>query len=282
MLVIKNGQILQQIYNDNLKIQELKPLENSLNHYYNESLIFSEDLNLEGFFDALYPHFKQLDVDFIAYTNGFTLKEYYEDLKKEINPEENNKEISHIEFYHCYCIHSHLDLMSGKTEITVDDYTSYHGKNVNPEECNYSLSLSGLNSLKHLKLTLEKSYDIHMYDFEATEKHKILVKDVIKDWNLHEILASFLNELTFHGHPQDIKNFSESLEISSEELKTALDNDEEVSIPIESLLITWLEEDLKKAEEQQNFEACERIKNKIQQHRDDLKDYEEKDKEEKS
>lgn len=270
MIIIKNNQILQEVWNDNLEIHELKDLDKPLNYFYNESLKFDELLNLEGFFDALSPHFNLLDIDFIAYTRGFTLKEYYDELKTQPNSECNNSEIKCIQFYKCYNMHSYMDLMTGKVEITVDDYVSYHGKNVDPKECNYGLSFSGLNNIKYLPITLEETYDICIFDSEATEKFKTLVKGVIKDWNLHEVLVAFLNELTFHGHPSDSKAFSESLDVSSEELQQAIERGEEVGEPIESLLITWLEADLKKAVESQNFEACERIKNKIKKHKEDL------------
>lgn len=266
MIIIKNGEILIQQWNQNVKNTITKTIDLDLNHYYSELVTFDPELTLEGFFDAIYPWFFKLEKDFQSYTHDVKIQEFYDQLKKDAT---DVAEFSEIEFYYFYSISVHKDLISNTKINSVDAMARFHAIDSDTQMPNYSVAFTDLNNIKHIKVKLRDKYDIWCMDPDLDNFNQvILAKDLIHTYTLHEILSTFLMELTYFGSLDDMKTFEESVINKFDELR---DNDTKFEIvPIEHILIENLQKELQEATDDENYEACVRIKAKIDEYMADL------------
>ena len=99
-IIFHSGFVVVNEYNDNLKTRTDSPLEvEEFERYYNSPVKFSEDLTVEGFMSALKPYYEKIDHQFIAFTGGFEVEKFYEQMllpMEDWKKEEGDKdEISH-------------------------------------------------------------------------------------------------------------------------------------------------------------------------------------------
>lgn len=146
---------------------------------------------------------KDIDFLFQAYTRGFLLQPFFEEM---LLPENSGREskISELEFSWSADVYNEKEF--GKPLYSITDYVSISGM-VKGEKAKYSMSFTPLNEIKEATFKLNKNYKISYFKTgEIWEENKkpedILFFKGIKTLTLQDFLGAFLNEISFSGYPE--------------------------------------------------------------------------------
>jgi UvrB/uvrC motif len=247
-------------YNDDLKIYQLKKLENDqLELHYNWNVTFEDNLTVADFMHCLQPFFKKIDTQFIAYTKGFELMHYYTQMNKPNTKKKEKDEIDFMEMYWNAEVSEYENVEDGKTETDYSYYASYHGVSTK-EKYNFSFSLTPINEWKHYPFKLNETFTCTFYG--KNKKGKMTAKKLFtytKHFTLYELIRYFVYELTYMGYTDDIIDKGHRFEQQVNEIK----NQNFKSFSIDDMMIESYENDLQKAIEEERFEAAQRLQNKI-------------------
>lgn len=253
-------------YNENLKSRTDELIEvEDFEYHYDDYVEFDDNLTVEDFLTILNPFYEKIDQNFIAYTRGFKLLHYFEQMHKPVK--ENNKDyddgITHIELHWICSLSEHENLLKGCIESDYEFYSSYHGI---AKDCTYSLGFSPINEWKHYPIKLNKDFEcqrtyyIENEDGEDEIKMETLFKST-KEWTLFEVLKCFFFEMTWFGYTDSIEEHRDEMTKISDEIDSG--ECETTELNFDEWKIEFLENDLKTAHETENYAAIERITNKI-------------------
>ena len=251
----KNGLFTSE-YDDNLKINKLTPIEN-LRYHYNDILVLSPGLTYGEVMSVLESHKDILETDFIADTRGWPLQPYFDWIKEE---KTEDLDFKHIDFEWINDCHSYMDRKRGVKETNLWTYLSMGAKG--NDGINYSLSFTSMNNLKDVPVVLTKECDLSIFDSEKGEMVNLL--KYTHETKLREFIAALLSEITFYGDPENIKKQKEELVERSDELENLTPEElVEATTPWEVVQLGWLEDELKEALTEENYEWAGRVRDEI-------------------
>lgn len=285
-IIFEHGIILVNEYNDNLKTRVNKLLEvEEFESFYNSPVKFSENLTVEGFMEALRPFYDKIDQHFIAFTGGFKLQKFYEQMILPAegweNEERDKDEISHVE------LHWHAEVFEWDDDVNSKHYSdfSYRGDYSGiPKEKDgpyFSFSLSPMNNWKHYNFRLNEEIKCYHFgsDVDRTEDGEMKVLFTSrKSWTLFDVIKFFFSELTFHGYPESTQEIRESMEEFSKSIEETLERGEEIEgVSMDEFMLGIYEDDLKEAEKIENYEGMKKIQEKIDKLKKKIQDESESD-----
>jgi hypothetical protein len=184
---------------------------------------------------------KNVDLVFMAYSRGFKIAPYYQEIIEPIIKEVANK-IDYLEFSWVGSLHNSVEF--GKPKYEMSDYVHITGK-VNNSKENYGFGLDYLNEIKDATFKLDNKIEFKITDYgdiwdeNRKTKTKIFFKGT-KPFVFENIIGAFINEITFYGSKQNKLKFIESLEKSSEEVKLG------GGTPHEVVQLKWNKDSLKR------------------------------------
>jgi len=260
-IIFKNGAIFVETWDSDSQSYTTEPLgEDGIRWSYNDEVEFDKELTIEGFMNALEPHFEVIDEHFAAYNRGFKSRHYYEQMQKP-GDDDSEEDITHIEFYWSYELQEYVNYRTGKKDSNLEVYASFHGKGKN--DINYSFSMSPINNWKHYLFKLNTN--IKCVKFNRDEKSGLAdwttVFETTKPFTLYEILQYFLFEITFYGYTETIEEVADKLSKISDGIVGG-----GMGFVIEDINkweIDTLKKELKGAEESDDFESAIRIRDRI-------------------
>ena len=202
------------------KKKEFLPIEKPLSYYLNEYPKIEKGFTLGDLMEILKQNEVAVDLLFMAYTRGFVLGAYYQEMQLESLKQDKSK-IAEIEFGWRTDIENTKEF--GKPKYELSEYVNITGR-VKDETTNYSLSFVSLNELKDATITLNKNIHYNYYDLgdKWDEDRKIVDKTFfkgIRNFTLRDIIGAFLNEITFYGYPEQADEMASDLEKRSKNFK---------------------------------------------------------------
>lgn len=258
MVVFENGKLLLEEFNENTQSNQRDKISvEDFEWFYNTTVSFDDSLTVEGFIQALHPFFEKIDTQFIAYTRGYKLIEFYNQMllkKREFDDEEEN--VSHIEMYWGIDLFDWEDLVHSEQHSDFNIFGSFRGVSKKEEDGFFGFSLIEINEWKHYKFVLNENVECFQQGNE--NEYKSLFKSK-KTWTLHDIISNFVYELTFYGYPSDAENIR--LELGERAIN--IESGEVDLIPFEKIQLEWLEKDLEEARKIENYEGMKKIQDKI-------------------
>lgn len=197
---------------------------------------------------------EEVDEVFASYTANMKLRDFYEEVKKSPNKEAGLDDIE---------IRRTLDYLKDKKEFKEGTKVTGFSDNDNTP---YAIDFLSLNNIKNANIKLNENFSIEAHDDPDANPNKkrksFLLKNVKKDFLLHEVIGGFLFEITFYGHPniRDQKE-SEMLEASME-----LDGhkkEEGIYTTKNQNWLKTLKEELSELEEEEKYEEAGDIKEDV-------------------
>lgn len=252
-VIIKNGELLQVEFNENLKaeVTTIVAVEDFEKCYAHEVEMHPE-LTVGGFMQALKPYFGKIDPQFIAYSHGYFMQHYYDQMSK---PREyDNDDIAIVEFYWHAELYEHDDLEKGRPVSELSIHVDYHG--VSKDKTYYGFGLSPINNWQHYPLALNETFVIRSFKAPYTD---ILKSE--KKFSFHELLRTFIYELTWHGYTDTIDELSKHMKSIGEKIEAG--TADLVPLDLDALQLNHLETELEQALTEQNFEWAMRVRDKI-------------------
>jgi len=259
LIIIRNGKIFENSYNDNLGIyQEKEITKEEFARFYSREVKFEEGLTVEGFMNAMHPFFDVIESHFVAYTGGFPLQQYYDVMKREGKIEQND-DVSHIEFYWGAEYDEYENLANDTVDKSFYMYGSYHGVPKDDKGFYSSFSLSPLCDWKHYELKIKTEFSCTFFNKEEKKMKTLFTAN--KEWSFYDIIKAFFYELTWYGSPEDAQRHCDHLNAISEAVESG--EMETVELDLKEWELEILENDLENARQEQNYEGMRRIQNKI-------------------
>jgi len=191
MLIITNTGILHESWSK----RETTPLDKGIHHYYSDSVIFSDDLTIGGFFNTLYKYKEIIEQDFISYTQCDNLQPFYDQLQQ---PIDQYTQLNHptmiqkgIMLKYSASISTHT--IEGEIRNYVNSWNQLVG--IEKHVINMAVNLQHLNCIAHLPLKMDMKYNVHQIN--PFDKDVVLATNLIHHFTLHDIIATLFYELTF-------------------------------------------------------------------------------------
>lgn len=204
MLLITNNGILCESWNTIKDISKItNPINKSINHYYSDSVLFSDDLTIGGFFTTLYKYKDIIERDFVSYTQCSNLQPFYDQMNKKVDI---YTQLEHPVFIqrgivikHSSSISTHkLKDETGKVQMRnyVNSWNQLIGfDKTNVQNPLMGITLENLNNIKHFPLKLDMHYNL--VQINPYDKDVVLATDLINHFTLFDIIVTLFTELTF-------------------------------------------------------------------------------------
>lgn len=253
-----DGVFVDDDFDEDEEFRKLSPIFN-LRKYYDQEVVFDDDLTLEDLFDLLYPNIRTLEQDFEAWTNDTPLEPFF----KEIQKQPTEDDIENIDFFEIrkeFHIHKHIDKYDKTNHSFSHELTCFHGISFEDYDENdvinvYEVDILPLNNYKHVPIIIS---DVCIFtritDNGPVEEPTIDRETNESTINLHEMLKAVLSEITMYGSPkernrmiEEFKAFEAAREESGEEFNK------------EEWTIKQLEQRLEEEESEENFDVCKEI-----------------------
>lgn len=198
--------------------KEYIPIDRPISYYLYHFPKMGKGFTVEDLMHLLKAYETDIDFLFQADTRGFLLQPFFEDINL---PEDTEKEskISELEFSWDVSVYNKKEF--GKPLYSVGDYVHISGI-VKDEKEKYSLSFTQLNQIKNATFKLNKKYKIsylnigEIWDEDQKHENTVFFKG-IKEFTLQDFIGAFLNEISFHGYPENrneqAKELDEIMEI---------------------------------------------------------------------
>ena len=189
------------------------PINRSISYYLHHYPKIEKDLNVADLMNLLQQYEADIDFLFEAYTRGFLLRPFLEELHSN-GIENQNSKITQLEFSWGADIYNEKEF--GQPLYSVSNYVHISGI-VTGEKDKYSLSFTPFNQLKNATFRLNKKYKISYFKMgEIWEEHRkpehIIFFKGIKEFTLQDFIGAFLNEISFSGYPESRDKEAEKLE----------------------------------------------------------------------
>jgi len=234
---------------------EKMPCKFDIRGCYDIPLFFGEGVNLGDLFKILQPNLKIIEQDFESWYPSIKLGEFFREVKKD-----SKSPINHIDFLE---FKKELQVNIVIDKYTKDDYsgyfhdTTFQGISKGGDHYSHNVDMIPLNDMKHLPIIVnEVCIFKHFIDRGPTKKPTYDVCVFDAQVTLHEMICSFIGEITLNGSIKDrndiIKDFNlidgqgGGLEESVDEWK-----------------IKRLQDRLVLEEEKENFDICHKISEDI-------------------
>jgi len=231
----------------------IKELPISFNRYLRQEVEFDENLTVKGFMNQLKPYKSEIEGTFEASTYGYKLQPYYDNI--DLGPEEGQDDIEEIEFY-----------WAAELWDSIIEYTSFHGYK-NKKDIPYSLCISPIKDWQNAKLILNKEYKVYNLNLKI-DAYKDPILSTKKEFTLYQLLDCFLFELSYHGYPENQKEFAKTLEETSE----SINKGELKTIPFEKVLLELKEQELEEFIKAEDYEKAEEIRIEIENLKNNIED----------
>ncbi|MEP7168416.1 MAG: hypothetical protein ABI855_03530 [Bacteroidota bacterium] len=259
IIKFRNNQVLVNDYNENLKMRTDEILAaDDFELYYDREVEFEEELTVEGFITALKPFFKKIDKQFIAYTRGFKLNHYYNQMQKSARKEKNDV-IAYVEFCWTAEVSEYENVEEGIIESEFSYYATYHGVSFK-EKDKYSFSFIPVNEWKHYPLKLNKKFQCEFRGHD--ENDDVVMKTLFestREYTFHELIKTFVFELTWMGYTKDIKEKRVELDNQTKNI----DKEDLIPFNFDEWMTELYEKQYDRAMKEERYEAAQRLKNKI-------------------
>lgn len=256
MLLITNNGILSESWNTIKDVSKINtPIDKNINHYYGDSVLFSEDLTIGGFFTTMYKYKDKIEEDFISYTQCSNLQPFYDQMNKEVDI---YTQLEHPVFIqrgivikHSSSISTHkLKDETGKVQMRnyVNSWNQLIGfDKTDVQNPLMGITLEYLNNIKHFPLKLDMHYNL--VQINPYDKDVVLATNLINHFTLFDIVAILFTELTFIDaiDTQDIKPVEDL--IYEDTIRTIRDKKNQLEI----------------AKSKEMYEKCQYLQNEIDQ-----------------
>lgn len=221
--------------------------------HLNEEVIVDSGVTFEDIFKVVEKHRNIIEQIFKSFSLGVPLKSFIKEMKN--SPKLNNP-INFIHFSWSCDIWQYTD-DDNKKKTDYVDYVVVSG--VDKKDNHYAIPLVPMNELKHCPVFLDTTYEIYQIENGKSTK-KLLSSN--KYFTLYDFIGTLIQQITVYG---DVESREESvIEINRVEDKIDNASSEEKEKNNEAV-IDFLEEELERLIEEENFEKAQKIKEQLQQ-----------------
>jgi hypothetical protein len=193
--------------------KEFIPIDRPFAYYLHHYPKIDKDFTVEDLMTILKQNEADIDNLFQSYTRGFLLSPYFEEMQLPVLKEEKSK-ITKLIFSWSGEVDNVKEF--GKPKYAISDCVHISGK-VADEKQSYSMSFTHLNEIKNATFKLDKKIKFSHTDFgeKWDENRKTITKNFfkgIKSFTLQDVIGAFLNEISFHGYPEDVDKVADDLD----------------------------------------------------------------------
>lgn len=227
-LYLKKNGLFERCKKDFVAID--RPFPYYMNHYPK----IENGFTVEDFMEILKKYESDVDKVFLAFTRGYMLDAYYQEMLLE-SLKEVKSNITKLEFTWQTDISNIKEF--GKPKYELSEYVQVSGI-VDGTKDSYSLSFVNLNEIKKATFKLNKNIKISLFDMgEIWEENRKLKTKVffkgIKEFTFQDLVGCFLNEISFFGYPEDSDEVADDLD------KRVKNIENENGIPFEIVQLEW-------------------------------------------
>lgn len=195
-------------------------IDQPISYYLHHTPVLERGFTVLHFMQILKEYENEVDLIFMAYSRGFKIDPFYQEIVLPITKEVESK-IDYLEFSWSGSIDNLKEF--GKPKYEMYDSVHITGKGNNSKE-RYGIGLSDLNEIKEATFKLNNRIEFKTIDFgEIWNENRKPVTQVffkgIKPFVFENIIGTFINEITFYGYKEHRTKFIERLDKSSEEAK---------------------------------------------------------------
>jgi hypothetical protein len=195
-------------------------IDQPISYYLHHTPVLERDFTVLHLMQILKEYEQEVDLIFMAYSRGFKIDPYYQEIIAPIVNERESK-IDYLEFSWSGSIDNIKEF--GKPKYEMYDSVHITGK-VNNSKDRYGFGLSDLNEIKDVTFKLDNTIEFKTIDFgEIWDENRKPVTQLffkgIKPFVFENIIGTFIHEITCHGYKEHKTKFIEQLEKSSEESK---------------------------------------------------------------
>jgi hypothetical protein len=240
------------------------PIDRAVSYYLHHFPKIEKGFTVADLMHLLKKHEEDIDFLFEAYTRGFLLQPFFEEMNLPENPE-NESKISELDFSWGADVYNEKEF--GKPLYSVADHVHISGI-VKGEKDKYSLDFTPLNQIKKATFKLNKKYKISYFKTgeiweEDRKPETIVFFKGIKEFTLQDFIGGFLNEISFSGYPENKNKEAEklrkiSLKVEGGKLKTSSWEEVQLEFKIEDF-----KELQKKKETKKNLLRLAKLKKEI-------------------
>jgi len=175
--------------------------EGQLTQYFNQPVEIKEDVTVEDFMKHLERHEKIIDFCFAAYNHDNSLRLYLDDMRAELS-DDYKKDTNVNEIEMCWfgeIIEEELNIF-GTFRGWIDENKAIENgiENVGP----YGMEFTPMSLWKNSLISLNENIVIIKHEDKNSVEEDVFF-DGFKAWKLHDVISSFLHELTAYGSPQE-------------------------------------------------------------------------------
>lgn len=220
-----------------LRIEKDKILEENkiipdsdLPKFLGSHIELAEDVTFGRIFELCIQHKDIFNLVFYSNTRGFNIDHYIDDFNSK-----NTEKETEIDYLEVCGYHEHMIFDKDDVEDTI--FYSLHGININTD-MSYSISLSSLSSFKNIPIKFNDELKITIdngLSFKDIKKRGLSIEDKYQTVHiahlkitLFDFIAAILNDITFHGAPDNKKDFMDKLNKESDEINEKLKRGESV------------------------------------------------------
>jgi hypothetical protein len=195
-------------------------IDQPISYYLHHTPVLERGFTVLHLMQILKEYEQEVDLIFMAYSRGFKIDPYYQEVIAPIVKERESK-MDYLEFSWSGSIHSLKEF--GKPKFEMYDSVHVTGK-VNDSKERYGFGLSDLSEIKDATFKLDNRIEFKTIDFgEIWDKNRKPVSKIffkgIKTFVFENIIGTFIHEITCYGYKEHRTKFIERLEKSSEESK---------------------------------------------------------------
>jgi len=229
-------------------------LLDDISPYLQYELDIESNVTLEDIFDILNT-LENLDITFNPWTRGHKLEPFYNELKSDPDPiEEDSLELNDIVSLNFGWVAELTEWENDDCEKESDmtEYVNMSG--ISESGDFYGLDFTPLNRLKNCIIDLDTKWKL-------VKNYTETILETRKMFTLGDIIGTILYEVSFHGYPENRSVISKSLK----EVVDRVDSGEEKMIPWENVKVGFLEKQLKRLVEEEKYEKAEKIRKEIEE-----------------
>jgi hypothetical protein len=241
------------------------PIDQSISYYLHHFPKIEKDLSVADFMNLLQQYEADIDFLFEAYTRGFLLRPFLEELHSTENQNEDFN-ITQLQFSWSADVYNESEF--GKPLYSVSNYVQVSGI-VSGEKDSYSLTFTPLHQIKNATFKLNKKYKTSYFEmgeiWEEDRKPKnIVFFKGIKEFTLQDVIGAFLHEISFSGYPESRDEEAEKLETISKKIDAGTEKTysmEEVQLKFKKKFFKALQ---KKKQSKKNLLRLAKLKKEIE------------------
>jgi hypothetical protein len=195
-------------------------IDQPISYYLHHTPVLEKGFTVLHLMQILKEYESEVDLIFLAYSRGFKIDPYYQEIIEPIVNESESK-IDYLEFSWSGSIDNFKEF--GKPKYEMYDSVDITGK-VNNSKERYGFGLSDLNEIKDATFKLNNAIEFKTIDFgeiwDVNRKPitKLFFKG-IKPFVFENIIGTFIHEITCYGYKEHKTKFIAELEESREESK---------------------------------------------------------------